>query len=110
MSAHKHKWQRRSTTLEDVGRGLEVRVLWVCSTCKGERISAKRIRPPASTAKAYTAAAVGPGVDVAPTDEAAEALAGLGFKQPEIGKLLQGTTGTLQDRIAAALQRNGAKS
>ena len=106
--AHKHKWQRRSTTIEDSGRGITATVTWYCAGCKGFRTSSKTIRPPSPTAKAWTTPAA---ADAVPQDDAAAALEALGFKAAEIPELLLGTTGTTgstQERIAAALQRNGA--
>lgn len=105
--AHKHRWTKASTTIEDAGRGVEVRVLFRCATCREVRESVKRIRPPAPTAKAVQLAAMVP-TDGTPTDEAAQWLAALGFKQAEIPGLLKGAAGTTQERVATALQRNGA--
>lgn len=64
----------------------------------------KTMRPPSPTAKAWTAPTA---ADAVPQDDAAAALEALGFEAGESPGLLRGTTGSTQERIAAALQRNG---
>ena len=107
MPARHHTWRRQAVTIEDAGQGVTITVRYQCSRCRGECTASKRVRPPAAAAKAFTftSSAADAG---APTDEAAQALAALGFRQADIARLLKGVTGTTEERIAAALQRNGS--